>query len=314
MAAATVLHCDHSVVDLAIGNRGRRVALALSPGDETVYSFGWISKNFLRPNDTLVLVTFVSEDFDDKPAVEVLTHYALQCRELHIHSVQVKLNCFDAPAVPALLQLIDLHHVEVLVMGSTDKNTLERFVFGSITEDAVHSAQIPMIICKRPKIQHGVFESEAQHLEKRTVLFACDMNQCTELAFLWAAEHFLQTTDQLVLLHVRKDAEKDYESFGLEKFSELCRQREIPFRRENVAVSKKGVGASVMEASKNFQADVILMGSRNRNMAKRALFGSVGDYALHHAHCPVIIVKRPKTGKEGEIVLEEEEPLTGGAI
>ncbi|CAA6654391.1 unnamed protein product [Spirodela intermedia] len=40
-------------------------------------------------------------------------------------------------------------------------------------------------------------------------------------------------------------------------------------------------------------ADLLVMGSHGYGFVKRALLGSVSDYCIHHAKCPVLIVKRP---------------------
>jgi nucleotide-binding universal stress UspA family protein len=45
---------------------------------------------------------------------------------------------------------------------------------------------------------------------------------------------------------------------------------------------------SIAEAQ---SADVIVMGSRGRSQWKSLLLGSVADGVLHHAHCPVLIVR-----------------------
>jgi hypothetical protein len=40
-------------------------------------------------------------------------------------------------------------------------------------------------------------------------------------------------------------------------------------------------------------ADVLIMGCRGLGMFKRTFLGSTSDYCIHHANCPVIIVKHP---------------------
>jgi nucleotide-binding universal stress UspA family protein len=38
-------------------------------------------------------------------------------------------------------------------------------------------------------------------------------------------------------------------------------------------------------------ADLIVMGSRGLGGIRRALMGSVSDSEVHHAHCPVLVVR-----------------------
>ncbi|XP_010523936.1 PREDICTED: universal stress protein PHOS34-like isoform X2 [Tarenaya hassleriana] len=42
-------------------------------------------------------------------------------------------------------------------------------------------------------------------------------------------------------------------------------------------------------------ASVLVVGSHGYGAIKRAVLGSVSDYCSHHAHCTVMIVKKPKT-------------------
>ncbi|XP_077240701.1 universal stress protein PHOS34-like [Tasmannia lanceolata] len=49
------------------------------------------------------------------------------------------------------------------------------------------------------------------------------------------------------------------------------------------------------EAVEKHQATILVVGSHGYGAIKRAVLGSVSDYCAHHAHCTVMIVKKPKT-------------------
>ncbi|KAL4603579.1 hypothetical protein ACB092_10G134000 [Castanea dentata] len=48
------------------------------------------------------------------------------------------------------------------------------------------------------------------------------------------------------------------------------------------------------EAVEKHHASILVVGSHGYGAIKRAVLGSVSDYCAHHAHCTVMIVKRPK--------------------
>ncbi|CAN1332757.1 Universal stress protein A-like protein [Linum perenne] len=48
------------------------------------------------------------------------------------------------------------------------------------------------------------------------------------------------------------------------------------------------------EAVERHGASVLVVGSHGYGTIKRAVLGSVSDYCAHHAHCTVMIVKKPK--------------------
>ncbi|MGW6442632.1 universal stress protein [Lentzea sp. NPDC055074] len=43
-------------------------------------------------------------------------------------------------------------------------------------------------------------------------------------------------------------------------------------------------------------ADLLVVGNRGHGAVAQALFGSVSTHCLHHAACPVVVVKEAKTG------------------
>lgn len=49
--------------------------------------------------------------------------------------------------------------------------------------------------------------------------------------------------------------------------------------------------AKIVEAAQQWQADVIVMGSHGRGAVTAVLMGSVAHGVLHHAPCPVMVVR-----------------------
>ncbi len=53
-------------------------------------------------------------------------------------------------------------------------------------------------------------------------------------------------------------------------------------------------GEVVIKASKEENARLIVIGSRGLNAVQRTISGSVSDYVLHNASCPVVICRNMK--------------------
>lgn len=51
-------------------------------------------------------------------------------------------------------------------------------------------------------------------------------------------------------------------------------------------------GESIVEAADAEGADLILVGSHGRSGVGRALLGSVSDFVVRHANCPVLVVRQ----------------------
>ncbi|HET7726723.1 MAG TPA: universal stress protein [Candidatus Limnocylindrales bacterium] len=59
-------------------------------------------------------------------------------------------------------------------------------------------------------------------------------------------------------------------------------------------------GESIVEAADAEGADLILVGSHGRSGVGRVLLGSVSDFVVRHANCPVLVVRqRPKRAPAG---------------
>lgn len=74
----------------------------------------------------------------------------------------------------------------------------------------------------------------------------------------------------------------------------LCKAL-APFDREGVnAHIRPEMGQpveTILSVAEEEKADLIVLGSRGLGGFKRLMLGSVSDGVLHHAHCPVLIVR-----------------------
>ena len=50
-------------------------------------------------------------------------------------------------------------------------------------------------------------------------------------------------------------------------------------------------GTAIVRIAEREGADLIVMGAVGRSMVEEALVGSISQYVVRHAHCPVLIVK-----------------------
>ncbi|HEY3524150.1 MAG TPA: universal stress protein [Candidatus Limnocylindrales bacterium] len=54
-------------------------------------------------------------------------------------------------------------------------------------------------------------------------------------------------------------------------------------------------GESIVEAAASEGVDLIVVGSRGRGGVERAVLGSVSDYVIRHAPCPVMVLRNAQT-------------------
>jgi nucleotide-binding universal stress UspA family protein len=61
--------------------------------------------------------------------------------------------------------------------------------------------------------------------------------------------------------------------------------------RAEICVREGSPGPEIVEAAKDWPAELIVVGSRGLGPIKRLLLGSVANYVVNHAHCSVLVVR-----------------------
>ncbi|KAK4717157.1 hypothetical protein R3W88_015495 [Solanum pinnatisectum] len=138
--------------------------------------------------------------------------------------------------------------------------------------------------------------------EKQVMIFALDDSDHSYYALEWTLDHFFPSPSisnfKLIIIHAKPTptsvvaiagpgtsdmftlVETDITKAAqktIDKSQELCDARNV-----------------ICEAVEKYHASILAMGSHGYGAFKRAVLGSVSDYCSHHAHCSVMIVKKPK--------------------
>ncbi|KAE8803548.1 hypothetical protein D1007_20577 [Hordeum vulgare] len=159
---------------------------------------------------------------------------------------------------------------------------------------------------------------------ERWVGLAVDFSEGSRAALQWAADNLLRSGDNLLLLHVLKDPDYEqgetllWEASGsplipLSEFSHpsvakkygvkpdaetLDMLNTIAKQKEVAVVSKVLFGdprEKLCQAIHDMPISCLVIGSRGLGKLKRVLLGSVSDYVVNNAACPVTVVKPAST-------------------
>lgn len=69
---------------------------------------------------------------------------------------------------------------------------------------------------------------------------------------------------------------------------------------------------ALVEASKD--AELLVVGNRGHSTIVEAILGSVSSYCVHHAWCPVVVIRAPETEQDERPSAEAAAPLTPGPL
>ncbi|KAL0711460.1 hypothetical protein Bca4012_018438 [Brassica carinata] len=78
----------------------------------------------------------------------------------------------------------------------------------------------------------------------------------------------------------------------IEKAKQICRSKSV--KDVTFEVDHGDPRQVLCDAVDKHLASILVIGSHGYGAIKRAVLGSVSDYCSHHAHCTVMIVKKPK--------------------
>ncbi|KAK7277734.1 hypothetical protein RJT34_22749 [Clitoria ternatea] len=152
--------------------------------------------------------------------------------------------------------------------------------------------------------------------EKQVMIVAIDDSEQSTYALNWTLDHFFAINPifNLVLVHARPSAtsaiglvgpgaseilpvvDSDLRNIAA-RVAETAKQLCVTKSVNDVTVEVvEGDPRNVLcDAVEKYHASILVVGSHGYGAIKRAVLGSVSDYCAHHAHCTVMIVKKPKT-------------------
>ncbi|OAY61813.1 universal stress protein PHOS34 [Manihot esculenta] len=154
--------------------------------------------------------------------------------------------------------------------------------------------------------------------QKQVMVVGVDDSEHSLYALGWTLDHFFvpfvsNSPFNLVVVHAKPTASSAVGLAGpgaaevlpyvdsdlkriaarvIEKAKEICTSKLV-----NDVIYEVGEGDArnvLCEAVERHNASILVVGSHGYGAIKRAVLGSVSDYCSHHAHCSVMIVKRPK--------------------
>ncbi|XP_059625684.1 universal stress protein PHOS34 [Cornus florida] len=155
-------------------------------------------------------------------------------------------------------------------------------------------------------------------VEKSVMVVGIDDSEHSSYALEWTLNHFFiplasNSLFKLVIVHAKPspasvvglagpgaadvlpfvDADlKKIAARVIEKAKEICIANSV---HDVILEALEGDPRNVLcDAVEKHHASMLVVGNHGYGAIKRAVLGSVSDYCAHHAHCTVMIVKKPK--------------------
>jgi nucleotide-binding universal stress UspA family protein len=199
-------------------------------------------------------------------------------------------------AAEETVKLAEETNAGLIIMGSRGRGGVRRALMGSVSDSLVRHAYCPVMVVRWKPV---VFPAK--------ILLATDGSEEAKLAATTAADLAKRTGSELHVVSVAIEYPYVYDTYynvGRTEEVERSRQeaqkvldeeaRKVGEAEGTVTKSHLEVGAvdeEIVVLAEEVGADLIVMGSRGLGGIRRALMGSVSDSVVHHAHCPVMVIR-----------------------
>ena len=200
----------------------------------------------------------------------------------------------DGIATDCILAFAEEESVNLIVMGTHGRGSIEQLVLGSVTEKHLRKAHCPVLAVRNPPHNVVVPGEERKPVEMRRILFCTDLSEYSNKALDYALSLAVKYDSELALVHV------------LEDISESTRASQIASAKENLdrlisaEVKTKQtiepiviVGRAYEEINRlarETNVDLVIMATRGHNVLGLAMFGSTAYRVIHVGVCPVLAV------------------------
>lgn len=143
-------------------------------------------------------------------------------------------------------------------------------------------------------------QADASEKSPEVVVIAIDGSKQAETAFMFYVDHLHRKHNCVILVHgleipslpTRESWDHQMQT-GVKKRQELHEKyqekfKELGIRGKFISDFEKP-GEFIIDVAAREKASYIVMGTRGLGKIRRTILGSVSDYIVHHASCPVVV-------------------------
>ena len=204
--------------------------------------------------------------------------------------------------VDTILRVVDREKADLIIVGSRGLRGVKELLLGSTSSGVLHHATCPVLIVRGDNTPCGT-------IKFCNILLVSDGSPCAQRASRIAIGLAEKAASSLTVLNVYEDLDsvngpcsesvvpgntdtevhaKQWLAYVAQPVSELAKEAGV-----NCLFVQEGghpVETIVAFAGKH-HVDLIVMGSRGLSGYSRMVIGSVSNRVVHHANCPVLVVR-----------------------
>jgi nucleotide-binding universal stress UspA family protein len=182
------------------------------------------------------------------------------------------------PVIPAILNFLDHHPFDLMVLGTHGRHGLPGWLHRSTAEPLARRALLPTLFV--PHGSRGFVSAEDGSLRIKRLLMPIDHDPSPRYALpdaLEVLEGLGDLDSELTLLHAGRH------------LPEINMPDPLRWNCQTVVSNQSPVDA-IVETAKTLDVDLILMATAGHQGFLDVIRGSTSERVLHHAPCPVLTI------------------------
>jgi nucleotide-binding universal stress UspA family protein len=232
----------------------------------------------------------------------------------HCNGLSVATDIMEGRASTTVLQYLETHPAQLIVMGTHGRPWYQRVVIGSTAETILRAAPCPTLIVRN-------VEKAGSLPRLKTLLLPTDFSVSGMVSEEWALQ--LAEDREVILLHAVENPlldvyDPDQAEIDLRRIMEESREHPPrsakPFwdhahrvahaklstlrqqflgvhAQVEVMVREGPAAEDILRTAERRQVDLIVMSTHGRSGVRRLLLGSVAEKIIRSAPCPVLAVR-----------------------
>jgi nucleotide-binding universal stress UspA family protein len=193
---------------------------------------------------------------------------------------------------------------DLVVVGARGVGGFRGLLLGSVSEQCLHHANVPLAIVRAaPSPRGGVEATEPASPAGGRIVVGVDGSDAARRALRWALEEARLRWARLDVVHAWQAPYVVPSPFmrvpidpgAVEKHAQAVLDRVVDaedIRRQPVPVEpilvQEGAARAVLDTAQG--ADLVVLGTRGLGGFRGLLLGSVSHHVAHHVRCPLVVV------------------------
>ncbi|KAF5751917.1 universal stress protein A-like protein [Tripterygium wilfordii] len=152
---------------------------------------------------------------------------------------------------------------------------------------------------KKRKVMLSIDESECSHYSvewaldnlrdtlSNSHLVIYTVQSFADYAYIYASTHGVAAPE--LIRSIQENKKRDSQAL-LEKAKDICSKHGIPV--ETTIMEVGDPKDEICKAVEKLDIQLLILGSHGRGAIQRAFLGSVSNYCVHNAKCPVLVVRK----------------------